>query len=170
MNIKIEQGESEDLDGINDIYNYYVRNGNATFDTVEWDQLLRAKWYQQFIDNSELYKLFVAKLNGEVLGFAYNSKFKEKQAFFTSSEVTIYIRSGSEGNGLGDKLYQALLSAISNTSLHRLYAVITIPNAASICLHEKFGFYQVGTMTEVGFKNGQYHSTVMLEKDISDRH
>ncbi len=167
MNFKIKQAEPEDLAGINEIYNFYIKTSNATFDTSEWDDQLRRDWYLQFTENRDFYKLFVAKLNGKVIGFAYNLKFKEKQAYFTSSEVTIYIESGVHGKGIGTELYKALFSSISKSRIHRLYAVITLPNDASIRLHEKFDFHTVGTMTEVGFKNGQYHSTVILQKDFT---
>lgn len=166
--IEILPGGVEDLADINEIYNFYIKNSNATFDTESWDQQLRQNWFQQFKDRPSLYKLFVARVNGSVSGFAYNSKFRDKQAFYTSSEVTIYIRQGYQSAGLGEKLYRILLASLSNTELHRLYAAITIPNAASIRLHEKFGFYQVATMNEVGYKNGQYHSVVFLEKKIND--
>lgn len=167
MKVKIEIGRSEDLPAINDIYNYYVIESNATFDIDEWGEQRRIKWFEQFA-NSGVYNLLVAKIKDEVIGFAYNSKFKEKPAYITSSEVTVYIKPGSERNGLGGKLYESLLSKISASNLHRLYAVITIPNPASIRLHKKFGFNIIGTMKEVGFKNGQFHSTAILEKCISD--
>ena len=166
MKIIIEAGRSEDLVVINQIYNHYVRESNATFDITEWDEQRRVNWFEQFNTHSEIYNLLVAKSDGEVLGFAYNSQFKQKPAYITSSEVTVYIKPGAEKNGLGGKLYEVLLSKISGSSLHRLYAVITLPNEASIQLHEKFGFKTIGTMEEVGFKNGHYHSTALLEKQL----
>ncbi len=168
MEVIIENGKPENLVSINEIYNHYVMNSNATFDTEEWDEQRRSDWFQQFNLQPNLYNLFVAKSKGEVIGFAYNSKFKEKQAYFTSSELTVYIKPGFEGNGLGGKLYNALLPVIAGSQLHQLYAAITIPNAASIRLHEKYGFRLVGSMKEVGYKNGQFHSVSLYEKQISN--
>ena len=158
MNVSIKVGNLNDLQSINDIYNHYVTNSNATFDTDEWKYKRRLDWFEQFGANPKIYNLFVAKSENNVIGFAYNSKFKEKAAYVTSSEVTIYIKPGFGGNGIGVKLYEKLLPKVVNSSIHRLYAVIAVPNSASIRLHEKFEFNIIGTMSEVGFKNGKYHS------------
>lgn len=168
MKITIQAGGSEDLTGINQIYNYYIRESNATFDIDEWDEQKRIRWFEQFNTQADIYNLLVATSAGEVLGFAFNSKFKEKLAYITSSEVSVYLKPGAEENGLGKKLYDALLSKISGSNLHRLYAVITLPNDASIRLHENFGFKVIGVMNETGFKNEQFHSTAMLEKCLSN--
>lgn len=167
MKVMIEQGTSADLPTINVIYNHYVKTSNATFDIDPWSEQQRAIWFEQFNDYADIYNLLVAKVNGQVLGFAYNAKFKEKAAYITSSEVTVYIKPGAEGNGLAANLYQALLAKISGSKLHRLYAAVTLPNDASIGLHKRFGFTLAGTMTEVGYKNGQYHSTVLMEKSVN---
>lgn len=79
MDVLIENGQSEDLASINEIYNHYVLNGNATFDTEEWDEHSRLDWFEQFNILDNPYSLLVAKNEGQVIGFAYNSKFKEKR-------------------------------------------------------------------------------------------
>ncbi|WP_191603032.1 GNAT family N-acetyltransferase [Marinomonas algicola] len=166
MEIAIARGTVEDLSSINAIYNHYIRNSNATFDTEEWGVQSRLNWFQIFNKEESPYNLLVAKNKGQVVGFAYNTKFKEKKAYCTSSEVTIYIKPDMGGQGMGAKLYDALFSAIDTKTLHRLYAAITLPNAASIRLHEKYGFELVGTMTEVGYKNGAYHAVSLYEKSL----
>lgn len=166
MDILIETGKAEDLASINEIYNHYILNSNATFDTEQWDEQSRLTWFEPFSQQQSPYKLLVAKYNGQVIGFAYNSKFKEKKAYFTSSEVTVYVKPGFEGNEIGAKLYADLFAMLDNEQLHRLYAAITIPNAASIKLHEKYGFNLVGTMQEVGYKNGCFHSVSLFEKKL----
>ena len=167
MNVIIESGTTRELSAINTIYNHYINTSNVTFDIVPWSELQRILWFEQFQSDNSIYHLLVAKIAGEVVGFAYNSKFKEKAAYITSSEVTVYIKPGAEGKGLGGILYQALLSKISGSKHHRLYAAITLPNVASIALHQKFGFELVGTMKEVGYKQGQFHSTALLEKSLN---
>jgi len=167
MDISINAGASNHLVEINDIYNHYVINSNATFDTLIWGYERRLKWFDQFNTSPDLYHLMVATCNGEVVAFAYNAQFKEKQAYSTSSEVTVYVKPSFEGHGLGSKLYHALFNKIELTSIHKLYAAITIPNIASIKLHEKHGFHFVGTMKEVGFKNGAYHSVSLFEKTVN---
>lgn len=164
----IERGSEEDLTAINDIYNFYVRSSFATFETNEWTLQQRLLWFKEFELRHDLYNLFVAKIDNQVVGFAYNAKYKEKPAYITSSEVTVYLRQGASGSGIGGALYEALFSVVSNTQLHRLYAILALPNDASIRLHEKFGFVVIGQMDEVGFKYGQFYSTMILEKHIND--
>ncbi|EPJ43341.1 MAG: hypothetical protein OFPI_43460 [Osedax symbiont Rs2] len=164
MALIIDHGKLTDLPAINSIYNYYVLQSNISFDIEPWDEQKRLNWFEQFAENPDMYSLLVARLDGQLVGFAYNSKFKEKAAYASSSEVTVYVSTDSQGQGIGATLYSELLAKIASTRLHRLYAGITLPNDSSIKLHQKFGFKQVGIMREVGYKNGQYHSTALLEK------
>lgn len=166
MNLSIEVATSEDLAAINDIYNHYVLNSNATFDTEAWPLERRIEWFKQFNNSGSSYHLFVAKQDGEVVAFAYNGKFKEKLAYYTSSEVTVYVKPGVVKSGVGSQMYQHLIAAIEGSEIHRLYACIALPNEASIKLHEKFGFTLIGTMDEVGYKNGSFHSVAWYEKKL----
>jgi len=166
MALIIDHGRSTDLPAINNIYNHYVKESNISFDIDPWSEQKRLDWFQQFASNADIYFLLVAKLEGQLVGFAYNSKFKEKAAYSSSSEVTVYVKTGLHGQGIGKKLYGELLERIASTRLHRLYAGITLPNDGSIKLHENFGFTLAGTLREVGYKNGQYHSTALLEKHL----
>lgn len=162
--VLIRPAADQDFDGINDIYNYYVRSSHATFETNEWVIEQRAAWFKDYEQQQNLYKVFVATIEGEVVGFAYNAKYKEKPAYRTSSEVTVYLKHGIAPRGIGSALYEALFSALENAELHRFYAIVAMPNAASIRLHEKFGFKLVGELDEVGYKYGKYHATAILEK------
>ena len=168
MALIIDHGKLTDLPAINNIYNYYVAQSNISFDIEPWDEQKRLDWFEQFADNADIYSLLIARLDDQLVGFAYNSKFKEKAAYASSSEVTVYVKIDSQGQGIGAKLYSELLARIASTRLHRLYAGITLPNHSSIQLHKKFGFKLVGTMREVGYKNGQFHSTALLEKCLQD--
>ena len=71
---------------------------------------------------------------------------------------------GHVGRGLGTVLYQALLDELAEAGAHRAYAVVTIPNEASVRLHHKLGFRDVGVEDECGWKLGRYWSTLTLEK------
>lgn len=162
----IRPATDQDLLGINDIYNYYVRSSHATFETNEWVIEQRMAWFKDYERHQDLYKLFVATIEGEIVGFAYNAKYKEKPAYRTSSEVTVYLKHGTAPGGIGGALYKALFTALENAELHRFYAIVAMPNVASIRLHEKFGFKLVGQLDEVGYKYGKYHATAILEKQI----
>ena len=70
--------------------------------------------------------------------------------------------------GIGRRLLSLLLDAVRSEGIHRAYAIITVPNEASIGLHSALGYRPVGTLDDVGFKLGRYWSTVILEKRLDD--
>ena len=79
------------------------------------------------------------------------------------------LRGDAGGRGVGTELYRALLEAVAAAGFHRAYAIVTMPNDASVALHEKLGFRQLGVLDEVGFKAGEFHSTMLLEKKLDER-
>ncbi|CZF78510.1 Phosphinothricin N-acetyltransferase [Grimontia celer] len=157
--------QAGDLPAINDIYNHYVRETSITFDYEPWSIERRQAWLQKLAENEDYYHVLVKENeHGQVIGFAYNSEFREKQAYKVSSEITIYLHPELRAKGLGSELFQALLDKMVASPISRAYSVITLPNPASLKLHEKFGFQQVGLLTDVGYKFDQYHSVAILEK------
>lgn len=165
--IVVESARYEDLSTVNTIYNYYIEHSCATFDTEVWCLEQRERWFEQFSHPSGLYHFLVAKRAGEVLGFAYNTQFREKAAFDIASELTVYLQPKQSTQGVGSLLYKHLLQRLAETSLHRLYSFITVPNDASIALHQKFDFKEVGFMHHVGLKFDKFHSVVLYEKQLN---
>lgn len=82
----------------------------------------------------------------------------------TSVEVSVYLTPDAAGHGIGTRLYDALFTALATEDVHRAYAGIALPNAASVRLHERFGFAHVGTYGEVGRKFGRYWDVAWYEK------
>jgi phosphinothricin acetyltransferase len=68
--------------------------------------------------------------------------------------------------GIGRRLLSTVLDAVQDEGIHRAYAIVTVPNEASIGLHEALGYRRVGTLDEVGFKLGRYWPTAILEKRL----
>lgn len=162
--------QAGDLQAINDIYNHYVRETSITFDYEPWTIERREAWLEKLKNSEGYYHVLVKESEyGEVIGFAYNSEFREKQAYKVSSEITIYLHPDVRAKGLGSALMEALLDKMFSSPVSRAYSVITLPNPASIKLHEKFGFQQVGLLTDVGYKFDQYYSVAILEKSINNR-
>ena len=167
----IRPGTIDDCRDINEIYNWYIKNTTITFDVESWDLSKRQAWLEQFLDEHSCYFLNVAEQDSITLGFAFNSHFRPKAAYDTSTEVTIYtnptLSEESRPAGLGTLLYSALFENINQTSLHRAYAAIGLPNDVSIALHQKFGFNHVGTLTEVGTKFGDRVDVAWYEKALT---
>ena len=93
---------------------------------------------------------------GDVDGYAYAGKHRERPAYQWSVDCTVYVREGSRGRGVGRRLYCQLLSTLKALGYHHAYAGIAMPNAASVALHTAMGFQSVGTFREVGYKFGAW--------------
>jgi phosphinothricin acetyltransferase len=98
----------------------------------------------------------VAELDGTVVGFAYASEHRERWAYRWASDTTVYVSPAHHRQGVGRGLYGALLPLLVRQGLYVACAGITLPNEASVGLHESFGFEPVGTYRKVGFKNGRW--------------
>ncbi len=164
----IRHAADGDLDALVSIYNHYVENTSVTLHTAPFSVPERIAWFASFSEDGP-YRLLVAEDDGEMLGFASSSPFKGRPGYDTSVETSIYLGPGANGHGVGTALFAALLELLTaDERLHRAYGGITLPNAASIALHEKFGFERVGTYREVGYKFDKYCDVAWFEKNLSD--
>ena len=156
------------LESLNDIYNQYVRETHITFDVEPITIEARREWFSHYSTTGR-HRLLVAVSDGKVVGFAGSSRFRPKPAYETSVETTIYLAPGAVGRGTGSKLYTELFKALENEDVHRAYAGISLPNPASIALHERFGFKRVAHFTEQGRKFGRYWDVAWYEKPLGNR-
>ena len=139
----------EDAPQIMNIYNHYVDHTIFTFDT-ECASLNEIQDKIRMMMN--IYPWIVYEVDGEIMGYAYASEWKAKDGYKHSVETTVYLKNGSFKNGLGTLLYQELINQLKELNFHALMGCITLPNDASIRLHEKLGFEKVGHFKEVGYK------------------
>jgi L-amino acid N-acyltransferase YncA len=103
------------------------------------------------------YPWLVAIDRGAVVGYAYASRHRERAAYATSVDVSIYVDGAHRGNGAGSSLYAALFDRLEEAgTFHRAFAGIALPNDASVALHRKHGFEPVGVYREVGKKFGRW--------------
>ena len=167
MDFVIRPATVEDTGAINDIANWYIENTAVNFDKEPWSFRKREEWIDGFNHPQCPYKMLVGITDGDIIGFACNTQFKPKAAYISSTETTVYIAHDTKSQGRGYKLYSALLDLIcQENSLHRAYAFIALPNAASITLHKKLGYELVGTFDEVGTKFGKYYDCAMYQKQL----
>ncbi|WP_322409540.1 N-acetyltransferase family protein [Microbacterium invictum] len=155
-----------DIPDIREIYNYYVTNSVVTFDEKKWSV---AQWRDKV---AHLHKLGLPFLvaqspSGQILGYAYVQPMSSKSAYRYSVENSIYLGQAATGKGLGRALLEALIAACEQAGIREMVAVISDKGAeASIALHEKLGFEEVGRMGRVGFKFGRWLGTVYLQKSL----
>jgi len=151
----IRRVEPGDLPALLEIYNHYVRETPVTFDIEPRTLAQRKIWLDGFAASGR-YQCFVAARNGNAVGFASSQCYKERAAYDTTIQSSIYLAPDATGQGLGRRLYAALFDALAGEDIHRIFGGITLPNEASVRLHRSFGFEPVGTYREVGRKFGRY--------------
>jgi phosphinothricin acetyltransferase len=161
----IRPARVEDLPALTEIYNHYVRTSPVTFDVEPFAVEDRREWLSHYAEDGP-YRLLVAEGAASVLGYATSSPFRHRPAYRTSVETSVYCHPNATGRGVGTRLYERLFEEIAGQGLHRAYAGITMPNDASLALHRRFGFREVGTFREVGHKFDRYWDVLWLEKPL----
>jgi phosphinothricin acetyltransferase len=161
--IVIRRAEEGDLPQLLTIYNHYVLTTPITFDLEPRTLEQRRQWFASFAPTGR-YQCFVAVDGGAVTGWASTGRFREKAAYDTSVETSVYLAPGHGGKGLGRKLYETLFSALEGKDIHRCYGGITLPNDASVALHKAFGFECIGIQHEVGRKFGRFWDVALYER------
>jgi phosphinothricin acetyltransferase len=163
--ITIRRAERTDLPALLDIYNHYVLNTAITFDIEPRTLEQRQEWFDQFSDCGK-YQCFVAAMD-QAIGWASSSRFKDRAAYDTTVETSIYLSPAATGKGLGRRLYQTLFDAIAGEDIHRIFAGATLPNDASVGLHTAMGFRQVGIQREVGRKFGRFWDVALFFRNMN---
>lgn len=110
----------------------------------------------------------VAEVDGQVLGYAYGGRFKERSAFRWSCETSVYLAPHAYGRGLGRLLYTELLDRLAARGYRIAVAVITQPNEASMALHRTFGFEQVALLPSIGYKHGAWRDVAWLQRPLGE--
>jgi len=161
----VRAAQPADLPALTDIYNHYVRTSGVTFDTTEFTIDERQEWYSHYATTGP-HRLLVAVEGDEVVGYATSSPFRPKPGYVTSVEMSVYLLPDATGRGLGLLLYRELLAALAAEDLHRAYAGVALPNDASVALHKRVGFRELGTYLEVGRKFGRYWDVCWFERPL----
>jgi len=109
----------------------------------------------------------VAERGGEVVGYAYATAFNERPAYRWSTSVSVYIGEDARGQGVGRALYEALFERLRERRFRMACAGITLPNPASVGLHESLGFERIGVNPEIGFKEGAWRDVGWFQLELS---
>ncbi len=106
---------------------------------------------------------------GEVVGYAYGGIHRERAAYQWSAEVSAYVRADVHRAGVARALYTSLFAVLVLQGFRNAYAGITLPNEASVGLHEALGFKRVGVYHGIGYKLGTWHDVLWLERALRPR-
>ena len=163
--MKIRTAVADDLARIVEIYNYYVINTPITFDLEPFKPEHRVKWFEEHA-GTKRHRLFVAEDAGQIVGYAGTGQFRDKAAYDTSVEVTIYCAHDALRRGIGSMMYRTLFDALKNEDINRILAGITLPNEASVRMHRGFGFTEVGVFSENGRKFDRYWDVMWMQRPL----
>lgn len=141
----------DDASSICAIYNHYIEHSYATFEEVP---LAAEEMGRRIEETTKVYPWFVWEEGGKVLGYSYGRRWRERAAYRYSVESTIYLEPAAVGKGTGSVLFEALLTELRNRKFHCVIGGVSLPNAASVALLEKFGLQKVAHFSEVGWKLG----------------
>jgi phosphinothricin acetyltransferase len=162
----VRPAKLSDLPPITGIYNHYIVHTPITFDLEPVTAESRIGWFREHSEGARN-RLFVAERAGAIVGYAGTGRFRDRRAYDTTVETTIYCAPGSTGLGIGVELYEALFAALAGEDINRIVAGITLPNDASVALHRRFGFTPVGTFTANGRKFGRYWDVLWMERPLA---
>lgn len=151
-----------DLPALTELYNHYIVHTPITFDVQTYTPQQRRAWFDDHPGGR--YRLLVADAEGDVVGYATTSRWRPKASYDTTVESSVYVRQDAVGRGIGRQLYGALFDALDGEDVHTIVAGVALPNAASVALHEAFGFREVGVFREVGRKFGQFWDVKWMQR------
>lgn len=155
--VQIVEADDSDLEAFNRIYNEEVLHSTATWDIKPWSLEETRAWMEAHGDAA--HPLLALRIGGKTLGYASLSRYRVKDAYASTAELSIYIDRSCRGLGYATALLEELLSRARRSGIiHNIVSVITAGNEASIALHRRFGFSFCGRIPESGIKFGHYLS------------
>jgi phosphinothricin acetyltransferase len=153
MNVGIRVATASDAEAIASIYAPAVLESAISFETAAPSP---AEMTARLSKGLVIHPWLVAERNGTVIGYAYAGQHRERNAYRWSVDVSAYVALESRRKGIGRALYGRLFEILRTQNFHAAFAGITLPNAASVGLHEAMGFQPIGVYREVGFKLGDW--------------
>ena len=157
-----------DLAAVTRIYAYHVAHGTATFELVPPDEAEIAR-RRAAVQNLGLPWIVASLDDGPIVGYAYASAYRLRIGYRFTVEDSVYVDPAHAGQGIGGLLLAHLIERCEAAGARQMIAVIgDSGNAASIRLHEKFGFRHAGTLRSVGFKFGRWIDTVLMQRPIGE--
>lgn len=152
-----------DADACAAIYAAFVRDSAVSFEEQPPDGDELARRIERV---SRLYPWLVAEDAGAVTGYAYASAHRERAAYRWAVDVAVYVAVDARRRGVGRRLYQALLPLLAQQGLYCACAGITLPNPASVALHEALGFAPVGVYRQIGWKAGAWRDVGWWQRQL----
>lgn len=156
----VRLASENDLEAINDIYNYFVRTSPATLQIEPETLLDRQHWFRSR-SNSE--PVIVLDLEGDIVAWGALSPHRSREGYRRTAETSVYVGHDCHRRGYGHAILAALIQRARALDYHTLLAGCCSEAQPSIALHEDFGFRQVGCFREVGRKFDSWLDVIYLQ-------
>ena len=163
MSLSIRPVKISDATACLNLYSKYVINSAVSFEIAPPSI---DEFEHRIEDISKRFPYFIAEENGVFAGYAYASAYRDRLAYQWNVEVSIYVEDYKKKSGVASKLYTELFAELERIQICKAFAVIALPNDASIGFHHKMGFEKFATYKNVGFKLNQWHNVLWMEKTI----
>jgi len=164
-NIEFRFACAEDANDIYDVYAPYVKETSFTFE----HEIPNIKTLQDRIsDTIKTYPYIVWFVNGHIAGYTYSSRHMVRAGYQWNAELSVYVKKEFCRLGIGTALYTAIIEILKLQNIHNVYVCVAKNNIASIKLHSKMGFDIVGTFHNAGYKLGEWHDILWMEKCIGN--
>jgi phosphinothricin acetyltransferase len=162
--VKLRPATPDDAAAIALIYAPYVTASAVSFEVDPPDA---AEVRVRIESGGDLYPWIVGLgASGEIAGYAYASAFRPRPAYRYAVETSVYVAAGAQGQGLGGKLYRALIETLEAQGFAQAIAAISLPNDASVRLHEALGFTPAGAYRQVGYKLGGWWDVGLWQRAL----
>jgi L-amino acid N-acyltransferase YncA len=145
------------------IYAPYVRDSVTSFEDRAPDG---AEFARRIASISRTHPWLVAENAGELAGYAYASPHRERRAYRWAADISVYVAQHRRGAGIGTALYGALIPLLARQGMRIVCAGITLPNDASVALHESFGLEPIGVYRRIGWKAGAWHDVGWWQREL----
>lgn len=154
MTMTIRLATTNDARSIADIYGQVIEDTAISFELVPPSL---AEMRSRIVAIQKQFPWLVAEVDGRIAGYVYAGTHNPRAAYQWSADLTAYIHSDFRGRGIGKRLYGVLIELLRMQGYYVAFAGITLPNAASVALHESFGFKPLGVYHNAGYKFGSWH-------------
>jgi phosphinothricin acetyltransferase len=160
MSIQVRPAVMDDAAGIAAIRNHYILCSDCTMQTVPVTVEEERAWLEV---HGDAFPVLVAEIGRDIVGYASLSSYRPRPAYARTVEDSVYVRDDMRGKGIGGSLLTALLEEGKEHGFHSVVGIIGASQEASLRLHRRHGFQDVGTLREAGFKFGHYIDISFLQ-------
>ena len=165
MKGKIRLATEKDAEALLKIYAPYIEKTAITF---EYEVPSLTEFAGRISKTLEKYPWILYEEDGEVFGYAYAGPEYTRAAYQWLVGTSIYLSEEARGKGIGTALYEKLLDILKKQNFCICYARVNDDNEASLKMHEKYGFRQIGSLKNCGYKFEKWHGILILEKQLNE--